>query len=107
MFNLNLEKMNYVHKLTAKMIITRDTKEVTTKVEMPDGQTYECHNGNDTKYGVTVIRKRNANGQLETVNPIGKFKVGQELPNIITTEEKVVNREGKELNNLYWNGIKK
>ena len=60
--------MNYVHKLTDKMIITRNSKETTTKVEMPDGQTYEIHNGNDTKYGVTVIRTRDANGRLSTVN---------------------------------------
>ena len=99
--------MNYVHKLTDKMIITRNTKETTSKVEMPDGQTYEIHNGNDTKYGVTVIRSRNANGQLTTVNSKGKFKIGQELPNIVTTDEKVVNRDGEELSNLYWNAVKK
>ena len=99
--------MTYVHKLTTKMIITRNSKETTTKVEMPDGQTYEIHNGNNTKYGVTVIRTRDANGVLKTVNPIGKYKIGQELPNIVTTDEKVVNRDGEELSNLYWNAVKK
>jgi hypothetical protein len=108
MYNFKkLKIMVFVHKLTDKMIITRNTMETTSKVEMPDGQTYEIHNGNDTKYGVTVIRARNSNGQLATVNPKGKFKIGQQLPNIITTDEKVVNRDGEELSNLYWNAVKK
>ena len=98
--------MTYVHKLTEKMIITRTVKETTSKVKMPDGQTYEIHTNGDCKFGITVLRTRNANGQLETVNPIGKYKIGQELPNIVTTDEKVVNREGQEMDNLYWNTVK-
>ena len=98
--------MTFVHKLTEKMIITRTVKETTSKVKMPDGQTYEIHTNGDCKFGITVLITRDANGQLVTVNPIGKYKIGQELPNIVTTDEKVVNRDGQEMDNLYWNTVK-